>query len=256
VREAGSFAQFAAHQKMAHQDDNTRRQIVAFVPAATETPEALREFRAKVVEIIRRAGVGAAVEVVEVHDRRHEIVFLSLVNQFPIRYLQALEPLKKQYDALVEGPRARRKKLELHTEDGELPGLYAPSTAEIRLKMTPYWLIAECAEIIKERPHPATGAPQVFATSTDADGVMRTHVFGEALSKGTTGLQPDAAPALRSLVDQHLAGLVHVDDRNALKQKLVARQNATLEAASMNEEDPRFIATRDAVAAARAIANL
>lgn len=256
VREAGSFAQFAAHQIM-RQEGNIRRQVVAFVPAAGELPnDELRVFRGKVVDDIRGSGVGASVEIVEVHDRRHEIVFLSLVNQFPIRYLQALEPLQQKYDALVTGAKGRRKRLELHTEDAELPGLYPPSIGETRLKMTPYWLIAECAEIIKERTNPATGKSEVFATSTDDDGVMRIHVFGDALNKGVAGLSLETAPALRSLVDTHLAGLIHVDDRNAMKQKLVARQNATLEAVSMNEEDPRFIATRDAVLAARVIAGL
>jgi hypothetical protein len=258
VAEAGSFAPFSIQEQAAPGTTSgppaTQRKIVAFIPAAEELPEALRSFRDQFARIAANADQNAPT-VVEVRGRPHEIVFLSLVNNFPLRYLQALEHLKQNYDSLVGGPNAKRKKLELHLEgDGsDLPSLYVRLVKDVRKDAAPYWLIADCAELIKERKNPATGQPEVYAVIEDEDGQKSAVVFGKELAAGSGALTPDAAPSLRLLVDQLLRRTVHIDDRNELKAKLIKRQNDALEAAAFNEADPSFQTVRETVIAARRV---
>jgi hypothetical protein len=257
VAEAGSFAPFTAKEQSMPGTTSgpvaTERKIVAFVPAAEELPESLRAFRDLVTSIAATANQNSSVEIVEVRGRQHEIVFLSLVNNFPLRNLMALETLKRRYDELVNGPASRRKKLELHIEgDGsDLPSLYIPKAQDIRKQAAPYWLIAECAGLLTERRNPTTGQPEVFAVVEDEEGAKQAVVFGRDLKTGASGLNLDAAPKLRSLVESRLSRTAHIDERAALRAKLIARQNDALEAAAYNDADPAFQDVRDIVVMAR-----
>jgi hypothetical protein len=255
VREAGTFAAFSPRERAAHGSDKIKRALVAFVPAADELKENLREFRSKLVGFIQNAGNGAPVPIVDTHDRRHEIVFLSLVNGFPIRYLEALDDLKKRYDRLVAGPDQLRKRLELHSEgDGsELPPLHVPGIDEVRRQTRPHWLLAELAGLLVERKNQRTGQIETILKVTNEDGEIRTPVVGGAISVGTRTVDHAGASELRKAIGGHLRTLVHVDDRKALTDALIRRKNEALERAQFVETDADYVLVSADVKQARSL---
>ncbi|WP_243375261.1 tubulin-like doman-containing protein [Sandarakinorhabdus cyanobacteriorum] len=242
VREAGSFAAFSRNESLARGGAAIARCLVAFVPSDAGLPDHIKDFRLELLAAIRQASDNVAIS--ETHDRGHEIVFLSLVNQFPLRFLSALEFLKEKHDRLVSGPGAVRKRLELYLEgDGTtLPSLYAPSADQLRQDAAPYWLIAECAGLLAQTENNTTGAKEVRLKTTDADGRIRVHLVGDRLENGTKGLTPANALMLKSVVSEHLATLVHIDQRNALKKQIIDRQNAVLEQAGFDPNHPSVVA--------------
>jgi len=253
VNEAGSFAAFAPNQSLAQGSSALARCLVAFVPAADEVKDNLRGFHADLVAAIRQAG--EKVEVIETRGRGHEIVFLSLVNQFPLRFLSALEFLRDKYEPLVNGPSALRKRLELHAEgDGrQLPALFQVGIEEVRKAAQPYWLIADCAGLLTEIRNATTGAEEVRLIRTNQDGEIVAKVVGDRLANGTRRLGIDDALGLRTAVEAHLAKLVHVDARLELKGQLIARKNAAMEKAGYDPSHPSVVAMEEPLKAAREI---
>jgi hypothetical protein len=167
--------------------------------------------------------------------------------------LSAVDRLKEKYDALVTGPAAARKRLELHLQgDGKaLPSLFALGLKELRHGLRPHWLIAEAAGIIKETVNATTGVPEVRLVITNADGEIIATRIGDSLAGETSKLSPEGAVTLRSAVEAHLAQLVHVDAKQAIKAKLIARKNAALEKAGYDEKNPTVVSLAEAVTAAR-----
>ncbi len=251
IREAGSFAAFAPNQTIAHGTGDVTRRIVAFVPATDDQKESLRAFRADLVAVIKEGG--PSIDVIDTRDRGHEIVFLSLVNQFPLRMLAAVDFLKKKYDALVTGPTAVRKRLELHLQgDGSaLPSLYAIGIEELRRGLRPHWLLAEAAGIIKETINATNGKPEVRLVMTNADGEINATKVGDNLAAETSTLSPEGAVMLRAAVEAHVAQLVHIDAKQAIKKALIDRKNAALEAAGYDEANPVVASLSEVVATAR-----
>ncbi len=264
VREAGSFAQFDANERINHGQGHVNRCLVAFVPPTDELADDLRPFRALVVKILEESSQGAKVEIVDVRNRGHEIVFLSMTNQFPLRYLSALARLKSKHDELTSAltktdpDRERRKRLELYAEgDGtKLPSLYYKSTEEIRAAAYPYWLIARCASLIEERPNPRSGEPETFALTVDADGQSIPVRFGAGFAKGVEGLDLAKEQALRRRVEGYLKGVVHLEDRNRLKTALIDRANAVMQATGYDADHPSVLAIQAAVQAARELVKI
>jgi hypothetical protein len=254
IREAGSYAAFAPNQTIAHGSSGVQKCIVAFVPSVDDQKESLRAFHKVLVEEIKKAGPdGSDVQVIYTRNRGQEIVFLSLVSRFPLRMLSAVDRLKEKYDALVTGPAAARKRLELHLQgDGKaLPSLFALGLKELRHGLRPHWLIAEAAGIIKETVNATTGVPEVRLVITNADGEIIATRIGDSLAGETSKLSPEGAVTLRSAVEAHLAQLVHVDAKQAIKAKLIARKNAALEKAGYDEKNPTVVSLAEAVTAAR-----
>lgn len=255
VAEAGNFAPLNPGEQALGNGNPVNRAVVAFVPAAEELREGLREFHAELVRAIRGAGAGRQVEIVETRGRGNEIVFLSLVNQFPLRYLQPIAYLRQRYARLLAGTEARRKRLELHIEgDGtQLPNLFIRGIEEVRRDLRGHWLIAEVANLLIERRNPATGEMETVIKSITPDGEVRMPRVGGRIAEGTARLTHQSAQILRDAVESYLRQLIHVDDREAVVQKLIARQNQVLEASGFNELSDAFVAVQQDVRVARGL---
>jgi hypothetical protein len=257
VREAGTFAAFSPQQE-ALGGAKVERALVAFVPAAEELKENLRAFHGKLVGYIQNAGIGARVPVVSTRGRSHEIVFLSLKNQFPLRYLSALDEKQRlygDYKKLTNGKEDKRKRLELHIEGdgGTLSLLFPRGIEEMRRQLRPYWLIAAACDMLIERKNPQTGKTETILRTVNDAGEIRTPVVGRSIADGTKSINHEGGADLRQAVEKHLATMVHIDDRKALVDGFIKRKNDLLEAAQYDETNPAFVAASDDIADARAL---
>lgn len=253
VLEAGTFAPMNNTEELTGK--TTEGVLVAFVPAVAELRENLSGFHATLLDILRNSGAGRRVDIVETHGRGHEIVILSLVNQFPLRYLTALDFLQSKYKQLIGGRDAARKRLELHTDgDGtDLPRLYPERPEELRKRLKAHWLIAETTGLLVERPNPTNGRVEVVLFVTDADGAEDVVVVGESLARRTATLTVAGGRALENAAASHLEQLMHIDDRAALRKKLIDLQNAALREAKGDATKPSFVELRESIDHARAM---
>lgn len=259
ARQAGSFVRIdpnavARDVNGVRNVNGVQTTLVAFLPSAAGLGEELRLFRMKLEQAIRAAG---AEHIVTVSNRANELTFLSLTNRFALRHMQLLERLKEEYERLANGRNSALKRLELHLE-GEGTALYSivdEPIDRVRQDALPYWLIADVEGLLTERSNPATGRSEVVAVTTDAIGIQSATVVGSSLAQGTAMLTRATARMLRDVVKRHIDGLIHVDTRKALTQKLVSRQNEAFQAAQMNEADLAFQQIREMVTKARALLN-
>ncbi|MEP9400729.1 tubulin-like doman-containing protein [Sphingomonas silueang] len=257
LRRAASFAPLDPNQRIAHGVGAITRRVAAFVPAEAGLSDELRAFRTRMVGYIRSAASEIPVDIIDTADRDHEIVFLSLTNQFALRHLRSLARLRDKYREMVDGPDGARKRLELHIEgDGTtLPSLFARGIDELRADMRPYWLIGQVETLFRERTNPTTGAPEVFFVVRDEHGRERPVVIGDTIVNGTARLTGDTAYPLQARVERHLAGLVHVDARAGLMARLAEHQNEVMRRFDYDETRPEVRGAIADVAAACALVN-
>lgn len=255
VRRAGTFAKLDANERIAFGVGDIERCVVAFVPAAGELRENLRDFHATLVRMVREAASGLPVEVVETSGREHEIVFLSLVNQFALRHLDATKKLRAKHERLVSGPQAERKRLELYIQgDGtDLPGLFAEGITTLREKLRPHWLVATMTDLISERRNSGSGATETILLVTDSAGFEKPVKVGDAIADGPGKLDMQGALHLREAVKAKLGGMRHIDDRTALVGKLAGYQNDILRQHDYDQDHPLVVAVMADVAAARGL---
>lgn len=102
--------------------------MTIIIPKAPEEPEFVARLK-KAFEDAR-----GETEFIDSDSRPNEIVLVSLINLFPIRYVHQASFLKGAYEARISGSNAERAKLELRTEgDGsQWPRIFVPAQTEVQ----------------------------------------------------------------------------------------------------------------------------
>lgn len=256
VAEAQPFAALDQGEMNRGRGIQVKHTIVAFIPSLGEQrSDQLRRFHGQLKEALANSSPTGRVHVSETTGQSEQIVILGLVSQFPLRALSALPFLRDKFKEICEGPRKDYVPIHLYLEGtGEtLPSLFAVGAEDYRRRAGPYWLIAQCRDLLVERANPQTGRPETIIRYVDVqnDGDLRIVKVGDSLAGGTASLGIAEAMTLMNVVKAELANVVHVDDRKALRTKLGEIRNAALEKAGYDESNPAFMKVAADVAAAR-----
>lgn len=178
----------------------------------------------------------------ENHGRSHEISVLSVVSNFPLRYLEMVKLLKEKYQALVDNPSTSLvAKLELHTDDVTfgLPDLYIEKVQKDAL---PYLLLAEQLEIVKEEED--MNGETLFMARTGKGAHEEILRLAKTLRQSTEEMGHAAFLAIKTEVERKLADdYQHKNDKAQLQQKLDAKLEtikASLKGGGLNPEYEPF----------------
>lgn len=149
------------------------------------------------------------VELIDADGGDSEIVLVTIINLFPLRYLRPVAVLKERYERRLREGDTQRMRLELLTEgDGtQLPPLYVANPEEVRKEGLPYVLIARALGVLLDAQNPTTGEPEVLLLSKDADGFDNPPLLlGRTLTDSWAALDLVKLDTLRGHVTQLLAG--------------------------------------------------
>lgn len=219
------------------------------VPKAPEHAEFVVSLKAAF-----RAARSGDVEILESDDRQREIVLLSLVNLFPLRYAKALGFLRQRYETrLAQG--GARARLELHSEgDGnQFPRLFVASSAEVKTEGLPLVLLARAMGFVREGLNPATGLAEALIVTKDDNGFDNDPVIlGKSFQDAAETLDMHALSELRKAVNAALAGplYVHEDQRSELTRKVLASVEEVKASVGGNVLDSKYKRFLDAGKAA------
>lgn len=255
VAEAQPFAAMDQGEMTRGQGIQVRKTIVAFIPSLAEQKnDQLRAFHGKLKEALENSSQTGRVHVSETTGQGEQIVILSLVSQFPLRALSALPFLKEKYEEIAKGPKRDYVPIHLYLEGtgDDLPSLFAAGPDVYRNKAAPYWLIAQCRDMLHERPD-KDGRPEIVLRFHDEeqDGDLRFIHLAKSIEDKTAKMTITQCMTLIKVVSNELDKITHVDDRKALRVKLGEIRNAALEKYNNNENHPAFVQIEAAVGAAR-----
>jgi len=141
-----------ARETVAYGGDALTMQHVIYLPQYEDTSN----FRDKFIQRCR--SIAQANVTVTENNKSNEIIIITVVNGFPLRYLADVERLKKDYDAKMTDIKEDQHKLLLHTEgdglyflDGKpVPSLYVNKwNDDKKEEFSPYLMLAMAAGLIK-----------------------------------------------------------------------------------------------------------
>lgn len=105
-----------------------KRTFSVIIPKSDDNREFVEELKNAF-----RANYGQGITFVESADKKNEIVIISLINGFPLRYMSNLKYLKSKYDDRIAREDSETAKMFLYTEGNGmgLPNLFIPSQQDI-----------------------------------------------------------------------------------------------------------------------------
>lgn len=231
---------------------------VAFVPARGDCDDRLRSFHDLLTSSLQGAGAGN-VEIVETSGQPERIVILSFLHRFPLRMLSNVKYLLPHYEQKMEGSESSLAGMMLHLEgDGtDLPSLYAANVDKYRKIAAPYWLIAQCLDMLKDEIKPDTGKQQAVFRYRDSKnyGDRADADMGPSVAEGTGTLSINNALLLIRVIKEELEKIIHVDDRAKLIGALGELRDQALTKAGDNTSNEKFKQVDEWVKSARAIVN-
>lgn len=253
VRQAGAFTAFEPlemHRSAPGIPAGTPSALAKLTVIVPKAP-AHADFVAALKSDFRGARSGD-VEVIDADGGDNEIVLVSIVNLFPLRYLKPVAQLRERYERrLNHSGDPARARLELHTEgDGaQLPPLYVASPEDIRREGLPYVLLARALGVLREAENPATGEPEVLLLGKDADGFDNPPLaLGRTLTESWAALDLLKLDALRAQVVQLLAdpGWRHRERREQLLETVRACVDAVRLERGDDRQDAQYLRFLDA----------
>lgn len=124
-------------------------------------------------------------------SRKNEIVVISLLNLFPLRYSGLAGYLKDKYEERVTSGDAARARHEMHTEgDGtQFPNLFRLKSTEVPEKALPLYLLGHALGLIRQSPG-IGGATEWTLLYKDDDGLPADPIyFGKAITEAHRRLE-------------------------------------------------------------------
>lgn len=227
-------------------------QFSVILPKTTELPD----FSDQLEAIIKGCYKGSS-EFIH-SDRRSEIVFISLCNLFPLRFVKQLHTLKKEYDSRIKlSNNKERANLEIYCEgDGsQYPPLFIMSTEALKQQGLPFVLIAHALEIIQNYLNPSTGKIELLLISLDEDGLENEPIrLGKTLVDAVEELESNNIQMLKLEVQKSLQNdYQHIDEQKKLKAKVISLVNDVKKLCKGNIDDPVYDRFRKAAKKANQI---
>lgn len=200
------------------------------------------DFVARLKQAFASAWTGASsVVFLETDDRPNEITLVSLVNLFPLRFLQTVGVLKDRYERRIQDGGARAV-LEVHSESNKdtLPDLFPPVTAPDTAVC--YLLLGVALGHITAGRNKRTNVPEVKLTTVDADGIEEEHLLGKDMLEVPDQLSAGSLNRIRDLVNKSLASRewLHEDRRLELVDRVKEQLDAVKAARDGDLQDETY----------------
>ena len=181
--------------------------------------------------------------------RKNEIVIISLMNMFPLRYVKMMEFLRDKYNEKMTGSNSKRAKLEGHIEgDGsDLPRVFLPSGSEPVDDAIPYLLLARGMKLVQEIRNPQGNTEWALLTK-DADGFDADPVFlGRTIGEASSKINLLNSDLIRSETEKMLARAEYQSDakREELRAAILADVELVKVERGNNLNDETFKRFRD-----------
>ncbi|TSA57031.1 MAG: hypothetical protein D4R39_03115, partial [Methylophilaceae bacterium] len=158
-------------------------------------------------------------------ESKHEVCLVSLTNLVPARCLDHTAFLRDAYDGLFrrDGDHSQDR-LFLHMEgDGtQYPGIYTKDRREIEAEARTILLLGSALGIVAERLNKISGVKSIYF-DVECDGlVVESHELGSSLLEIPTRIDTSVFCSLEDKVKLDIRALTHVDQKNAIKEKMIA----------------------------------
>lgn len=217
-----------------------------FLPECKERPD----FADKLADTFRANKTTAVLDVIREGVRPNEITLIRVDNLFPLRFLKPLSRLKERYDTRAATSEANRVLLHLQGEE-QLSPLFVPSIRELAADRLPDMVLARALGLITERPNRSTGHMEAVLLYADEDGMEEEMLLGgRTFLEATEQIRHEALGLLGREVQSKLASLRHVDQRQALYQRVLDVVRAVGDHVGGDKQDPlyrRFNDTREPI---------
>ena len=176
--------------------------------------------------------------------RDSQIVIITAASAFPLRFVQNIKALQKQYKAKIMGRDSELSKVLLHTESNlNLPELFEASKEDKRALLLPYAILLHSLNVLQEKTDPETGA--AFWALGIGSGFKRKWVrVGKNMEETARMLVLDAvmAKSVRDYVDAILAENYKLNSERAVLRETIEIKvcETILPLVKDNDQDPLF----------------
>jgi hypothetical protein len=130
-------------------DIKPSRETIIILPPSDNNP-----FAQRLTTVLTNFAPGSVYMAIS-QTRQNEIVIVSLLNMFPLRYAGLVAHLEGKYDELLAGGNPARIKHEIHTEsdDSQFPNLFRLVGSKIPEKALPFYLLGHALGVIQQSPN-------------------------------------------------------------------------------------------------------
>jgi hypothetical protein len=158
-------------------------------------------------------------------ESMHEVCLVSLTNLVPARCLDHTAFLRNEYEGLLRraGDHSQDR-LFLHLEgDGtQYPGIYTKIRKEVEADARPILLLGCALGVVTERLNKISGVKSIYF-DVERDGIVEeSRELGKSMIEIPAKIDADVFEEIEDKVRQQLRSLVHVDQKQAIKDKLIA----------------------------------
>lgn len=224
------------------------RETIIILPSSDDNP-----FAQRLASVLTSCALGN-VYIARSQTRQNEIVIVSLLNLFPLRYAGLVAYLKGKYEELLAGGDPARAIHEIHTEgDGQFRNLYRLTGTEAGDRALPFYLLGHALGVIQQSPN-ARGTQEWALLYKDEDGFPADPIyFGKVISEARGRLEDTRV--LRTL-EQEVKGKLssreyRTDEARKAVQSALAEVIVRVQAERNNDlNDEVFRKFRDAAKSA------
>jgi hypothetical protein len=221
------------------------RETIIVLPATDNNP-----FSERLATVLRNFAPGN-VSVARSQTRQNEIVIVSLLNLFPLRYSSLVAYLKDKYEERMRTGDVARVRHEIQTEgDGtQFPDLFRLTGTDVGRRALPFYLLAHALGIIQQSPN-ARGTQEWALLYKNERGFPADPLyFGRTISGAQDRLEdPTVLLTLQREVTAKLGSreLNTEDARKGIQSALVEVISRVQAERNNDLNDPIFRGFRDA----------
>jgi hypothetical protein len=158
-------------------------------------------------------------------ETKNEICLVSLTNLIPARCLEHTAFLRREYESVLQraGDRAQdRLFLHLESDGTQYPGIYTRDRKDVEAEARIVLLLGSALGVITERTNNISGVRSIYF-DTERDGIVESsRELGKSLIEIPRSIENTVFEEIDDQVRERLNELVHVDQKQAVKQKMIA----------------------------------
>jgi len=143
-----------------------------------------QEFREELAELFLNSQIsGMSAHIIDTNHKNNEITLISFKYAFPLRFLQPVHYLKRQFDYRLSQGEKERAILEIFTQEHNppLPSLLRPLVGEAGDKILPLLQIAQVLNLFSRVKNPSSGKFERVLEVLDKDGIPTNYIYDDAL---------------------------------------------------------------------------
>jgi len=162
-------------------------------------------------------------EIIHTDQKRNEITLVSIMNLFPVRFIDSIFFLKGKYDRRIKKSDPERAKLELHIEsDGsQLPSLLLLGKEDIGRKAIPYVILSDALGLIEKSKNNSTGKMDMVLVTKTRKGTYNPSInLGSSLTEAVETVDLKTFHFMKEHVEMLLSE-IDVEKRKDIKSFVI-----------------------------------